>query len=59
MSVENNERQQSMAEMVTKPSLLNETIRKVLHLISLRITRLKKYVSYIYSPYDRIKPLCI
>jgi hypothetical protein len=42
MSVENNERQQSAAEMVTKPSLLNEATRKVLHLISLSITYLKK-----------------
>jgi hypothetical protein len=42
MSVENNERQQSAAEMVTKPSLLNEETRKVLHLISLSITYLKK-----------------
>jgi hypothetical protein len=57
MSVENNEHQQSMAETVTKPSLLNEKIRKVLHLISLSITCLKKYVSHIYSPYDQIKPL--
>jgi hypothetical protein len=55
MSIENNEPQQSAAEMVTKLSLLNETIPKVLHLISLSITCLKKYVSHTYSPYDRIK----
>jgi hypothetical protein len=55
MSVENNECQQSAVETITKPSLLNETISKVLHLISLSITYLKKYASPIYSPYGRIK----
>jgi hypothetical protein len=50
MSINKNECQQSVAETVTKPNLLNETIRKVLHLISLNINCLKKYVSRIYSP---------
>jgi hypothetical protein len=37
MSIEKNERQQSTVEIITKPNLLNKTIRKVLHLISLSI----------------------
>jgi hypothetical protein len=62
MSVENNECQQSAAEIVIKSSLLSETIRKVMRLIFISITCLKKYMSHIYSPYveyiqyDRIKP---
>jgi hypothetical protein len=38
--------------MVAKPSLLNETMRKVLHLISLSITYLKKRVVYIRPTSD-------
>jgi hypothetical protein len=50
ISIDKNERQQSVAETVTKPNFLNEAIRKVLHLISLNINYLKKYVSHIYLP---------
>jgi hypothetical protein len=37
MSIEKNEHLQSTVEIITKPNLLNKTIRKVLHLISLSI----------------------